>query len=301
MKTVFFLEIARNVSAKLAESVATQKHAWEFAPGVVLFPDVRCPYCKKGLRGNAIWKVTDTRLIGQVIPVAGRMPELENPDHPHARQDWSGKICLGGATGATHALFGALNGTDRYRPYVLPWLRGPFFNHTCREMGLQTCSDCRGWIEDGKGRQFLQKWYCRNCFDKRAYRCSDCHNYYPHGDQKTSPITRNIICRHCSETGYFKCFKCQNHHRSYTTIKALDGNKYCADCWTELFFSCGVCAISFDKKVKHYTPLGVTYCWKCYHRKVMKKCPRCDVRYNTQDYYGRMNHVKCPIKKKENI
>lgn len=136
------MDIVRATSTVLADHIlkASNERSWKLVYQTVVFPEVKCPYCKKGVTSSAVWFIEkENRLIGQAIPQADGRFVLESPNHPHAHTD-GGQICFGTAATAFHALFGSLNHHARYMKKeggyggVPEWLAGKYFNHRCAKI-----------------------------------------------------------------------------------------------------------------------------------------------------------------------
>ena len=132
------LDIAREVTAALAERESVSIAGWKWRKGVVLFPEARCPFCQDVMRSRAIWVVHGYNLVGQAVPRSGRELKLDPPKHPHATPS---NICMGNAVDPLQALFAGLNPKssyfnpdNEYTGGMGAWLRGPYWEHDCAEL-----------------------------------------------------------------------------------------------------------------------------------------------------------------------
>ena len=293
-----YLQIARNVSTKLAESQAQEKKkVWSFASGVAVFPEVRCPYCKQGVISKAIWKYTDFRLIGQFVPKAGQPPVLEHPWHPHARGFWNppGNICWGTARDAHQALFSSINGKHDYVPYVIPWLEGPYFEHSC-----ETIQKYTGLKYDRYGKTYrgnnvptitTEPWAIVDVEeeaeeDPDAWFCEACGETYD--DYTTHYEWRGLwYCEECFNKCAFTCYKCENTFAIDDGYDDPDGDRWCQDCFDAAWFRCVWCGDTFDRGEINPAPDGTDnegddFCSDCW-RKSFFTCDGCRDGFSKDD------------------
>jgi hypothetical protein len=239
------IDIIRNVTAELATRTKAQVTGWRWADGVVVFPDIRCPYCKQGVRSSAIWKHNDTHLIGQVVPQMGVTPALAPPTHAHV-VDPAGGICFGRAKTAYQALFGALNGTPEYRFMVAPFLDSPLMgNHHCAEMdaiaaeGMFTCYSCEDEFDRDDACHFDDETYCNACFNEVAFSCWNCGDTYSNNDRETGSDDYDY-CYDCWNARFFKCEECNTVDRQESSYDTPNG-AYCETCYSDNYFDCESC------------------------------------------------------------
>lgn len=215
------MDIVRNVSTVLADHVVkastSKKRAWKWTYQTIVFPEVKCPYCKKCVTSSAIWFIEkENRLVGQAIPVEGSRFKLESPDHPHACNDGRGQICFGTSASAVHALFGSLNKKQRYMTKeggyggVPEWLAGKYFNHRCEKIdkwlgkGFKEeendyyCAACGDAMPEDDVHFFRDDDYCVRCFNVRAFICYDCGGTCPL-DKRKFDADDNALCNACLE------------------------------------------------------------------------------------------------------
>lgn len=122
----FALDVMRRVAEITLTSSPEPKNLneWRFGINGTPFvrPEGKCPYCLKAIRSNAIWFITEDRLVGQ-LPICN-FPRLSVPEHPHA--DSRGRLCLGTAETPQQMLFFGINPGDRANRElnVRDWLSG---------------------------------------------------------------------------------------------------------------------------------------------------------------------------------
>jgi len=243
------MDIVRAVSTVLSDHVLKVtapkkkgKRPWKWAYQTVVFPEVRCPYCKEVASSNAVWFIEkESTLIGQAIPVAGKKFVVESPDHPHA-EEYSGIICFGTARDSINALFGSLNHHARYLRKsggyggVPQWLGGKYFNHSCKTVdaymgkggGLPIeedildddededeggdyeyhCEACGDGMNDGEDWEFADALYCKDCFDARAFMCGNCGGTIDLEEKYVTPDGGAAYCNGCFYEKYFYCDGC---------------------------------------------------------------------------------------------
>lgn len=288
------LDLARNIMAELATKTAKVVKGWRWAKGVVLFPEIRCPYCEQGVQSTAIWKHTDHSLIGAVIPVAGVTPRLGKVEHPHARQEWTGQICFGnhGVTNAHHALFGALNPGAAYIEHVVPFLKGDLMgNHTCDEVpddGGRICIECDKALKADDVYAFDGDPYCENCFNDVAFYCYICGDATDINAAWLDPAGLKC-CETCWTENYFRCVTCGEVKHVDDAYYNTDGDDYCYECWREKFFNCGVCG---NVHALEDQAEDTNYCKEC----DATVCAACGEHYSKQ-YVWQVTehaHLKCP-------
>jgi hypothetical protein len=100
-------------------------HVWQSAGGVFVFPEGKCPFCKKTIRSSQIWRIAPGTLKGRwritrttnqlrfVPPIFG-----DNTEHPHVLD---GNVCLGQNTGENateNALFLGMNPGGAYSQWT---------------------------------------------------------------------------------------------------------------------------------------------------------------------------------------
>jgi hypothetical protein len=279
------VDIVRNVTAELATRTKAQVTGWRWADGVVVFPDIRCPYCKQGVRSPAIWKHTKTTLIGQVVPQMGVTPELEKPNHAHVTTA-AGGICFGKARTAYQALFGALNGTPNYEHMVGPFLRGPLMgHHHCEEMdaikeNLVSCINCGDTVDEDGAYWFNANSYCADCFNDIAFNCWNCGDAYSVDERKIGSDDYDY-CPDCWSTRFFECAKCD-------TVSSIDVGSYdtpigdcCEDCYSDNYFGCENCEETTDNSDRaDYDDESL--CQTCFDAK-FTRCADCDEVYKNDD------------------
>lgn len=224
-------DIALEVSIALAtrESKAPAK-GWRFRPGVVLFPEARCPYCSDVVKSKAVWLVTKTQLLGQGVPMHGQELVLERPHHPHATPS---DICFGTAYDPLQALFGSLNEDSAWTP-MDKWLQGKYWGHYCEEMESNDdhedqfwCEGCGEYYVDGDSYYYSDRSWCRGCFEDRAFNCYNCGESYPLDDARESPLGRNW-CSECWAGSFFSCSGCDKTFR----LSERGGEEdECEDCY----------------------------------------------------------------------
>ena len=279
------IDIVRAVTAELTTRTRKQVTGWRWAEGVVVFPDIRCPYCKQGVRSPAIWKHNDTHLIGQVVPQIGVTPALEHPTHAHV-VDNNGGICFGRAKTAYQALFGALNGTPAYVPKVMPFVTGPLMgNHHCEEIDAvrensYICVNCDDVVDEDDVFNFNNETYCNDCFYELAFYCYNCGDTYSINERELGSDDFDY-CVDCWRDRFFRCEKCnsvgKNDGGCYDTP---DGN-YCEDCYSDNYFDCESCGETTDNSDRaNYDDESL--CTDCFERN-FTKCGDCDEVYKNKD------------------
>jgi len=246
------IDIVRDISAELAVNVKKQATGWRWAKGVVPFPDIRCPYCKEAVRSKAIWKHTETALIGAAQLVLGQSPTIGKVEHPHARQEWTGqKICFGSAKDAHQALFGALN--PNYVEHTVPFLQSEVMgHHQCDAMpepdepyNGAVCFACEGEVDEDDAYFFNDDRYCPECFYERAFYCERCGDVWDNNEAWISPDGTSY-CHDCFDTKYFKCYYCNETYSLDERLNDPDGDACCNNCWNDKFFECERCEDTHD-------------------------------------------------------
>ena len=278
------VDIVRAVTAELTTRTKSQVTGWRWAEGVVVFPDIRCPYCKQGVRSPAIWKHNDTNLIGQVVPQAGVTPELAAPKHAHVITA-AGGICLGHAKTAYQALFGALNGTAAYKGMVAPFLDSPLMgHHHCEEMdGVRentfTCYGCEEEFDEDDACFYNDERYCDACFNERAFSCYNCGDSESIDERQIGSDDYDY-CYRCWEQQFFKCEKCNEVGRQGDSFGTPEG-ECCEDCYSDNYFGCDNCGeTTADDDRADYDDRPL--CQTCFDNN-FTKCEDCDEVYKNAD------------------
>jgi hypothetical protein len=278
------VDIVRNVTAELATRTKAQVTGWRWADGVVVFPDIRCPYCKQGVRSPAIWKHTKTTLIGQVVPQMGVTPQLDHPEHAHVVTE-AGGICFGRAKTAYQALFGALNGTPNYEHMVGPFLRGPLMgHHHCEEMdaikeNTFICYACEDAIDEDAVHTFDGENYCADCFYDVAFYCYYCGDAYSITDRENGSDDNDYCCD-CWSSKFFKCEKCDTLGRQDGSFDTPMGY-CCEDCYSDNYFGCEDCGetTANDDRADY---ADEAFCQTCFDAN-FTTCEDCDEVYKNKE------------------
>lgn len=261
-------DIAQKAMELLTQRESSIERGWRWRPGVVLFPEARCPYCKEVVKSKAIWLVTKTQLLGQGVPVRGRELVLEAPYHPHATPS---DICFGNAYDPLQALFGGLNPKSAYVA-VDKWLKGKYWDHSCEEMEQRSCcSGCEEGLDEDDTYYFSGDTYCNNCFSEVAFYCFDCGDAYSIDESYENPNGYDY-CIRCFNRYYFRCNGCSNPFASDDSHSGSDDESYCTDCFVDRFFRCGTCG---ETCANDDGPHGENdECTECYVPPV--RCSECD-------------------------
>lgn len=178
------LDVVMRVGVTLATSVKLQASGgkaltpWQLNPGkqTWIFPEIRCPYCRRWFVSKGIWVTTERRLIGQMLVEDGKRLVLEEPRHPHA--DYSGSLCFGSAKTIQEALFGAIAdegvNVNSIRNFLLK-----FTGHDNAD--VKQCVGRVGW-EAARMREWEEKqaaerrWECPECKLAQQNCCGTCHS-----------------------------------------------------------------------------------------------------------------------------
>lgn len=278
--------ISLTVTIELAERSAAKATGWQWAKGVTLFPEAKCPYCKRIIRSRAVWRIDNNKLMGQAVPVAGRELKLGTPHHPHSEDN--GTICFGDAFAPAQALFGSLNPTSTYFE-MSEWLQGELWGHECDEL-LEViasrdsflCYGCEERFdrEDYSPYYYNDNYYCESCFLDTAFSCYNCGEVYSLESKLVGPRGHSF-CSDCFEDKCFNCSECG--------VAEYQGNKcgegLCQSCWEKVAVVCPVCS---GKYVGDECDSG-DCCSKC-HRLIhygdclppddIKTCATCSVEFN---------------------
>lgn len=252
-------DIAREVAVALATHEQVEiTGGWKWHPGVVLFPEAQCPYCKSVIKSLAIWLVRENFLIGQAVPVSGKPFVLDRPHHPHATPS---AICMGNATDPLQALFYGLNPESVWCDPIT-WLQGKYWEHSCDEMAQALhseddycCAGCEDYFDEEDVTLYLDSYYCDPCFSERAFRCFNCDCTYSN-DERNSAEDESY-CDDCYSERFFTCSVCED-------IKRLNQNvseDLCEDCATK----CEDCDEWFNSEKK----FNCIYC-------IRVVCPDCE-------------------------
>lgn len=235
-------DIAANVSLEQAlRERKTSARGWHWRKGVVLFPEVRCPFCKDVVKSKAVWLISQTQLLGQGVPVSGKEFVLDEPRHPHATPS---DICFGDAVDAMQALFSALNPESEFID-TAPWLRGKYWRHECEEMDERSetfvCESCEARFPEDDHYIFGDDWYCESCFNEVAFYCYNCNETYDIDDAKSSPNGYQW-CYGCWSNKYFECYHCDKAGVIDEQMTGADDESYCQECYDDRFFYCDTCS-----------------------------------------------------------
>lgn len=240
------LDIARAVTEAVAsQAPTTNNKGWRWRKGVVLFPEVKCPYCKGIVKSKALWLTTDTKLLGQGVPRHGEEFKLDKPYHPHALTGDGGTICFGDAYDAVQALFGGLNPDSTYTDCD-EWLRSELWGHECEEMRQSDhddefmCERCNEYFHEDDSYNFADELYCSSCFYEIAFNCHNCCDNYS-VDDRCEAFDRSY-CRECFHQYFFECEGCNEVFER----DAMCGGGECADCY-EPPTTCEACGESYDE------------------------------------------------------
>lgn len=228
-------DLARDIALDLATRVSVKAKGWSWVPGVVLFPEVRCPYCKDVVKSRAVWKVQGNYLLGQAVPVAGQPLVLDRPRHPHATPS---TICMGNATDPLQALFNGLNPDSAWCD-IADWLQGPYWEHSCEEMvsdededeedDRNSCESCGSRLDDGDEYSFDDTIYCESCFNDRAFYCDECDEKYARDDQNLG-ADEYAYCDTCWNDKFFQCDECEKTCYRKNLVIDEDDQRVCNDC-----------------------------------------------------------------------
>ena len=278
------LDIAREVAARLAESERVNATGWKWQRGIVLFPESRCPFCEGVIRSRAVWLVRGYNLIGQGVPVAGRALKLDPPKHPHATPS---AICMGDAVDPLQALFNGLNVKSSYfNPYdeitggMCPWLRGPYWEHSCSEMreaesrteddeDTFVCEGCNELYNYDSSYTHGDSLYCVDCFNESYFYCCQCSETYSNDEQKT--YNGEYYCESCFKKDHFECEKCGKAGKLDNAYQAF-GDLYCESCYDDRFFTCDECSDVFELKDHKEMSDGTLVCEDCYDPFTCEDC-----------------------------
>lgn len=286
-------DLARDIAIELATRVSAPTVGWSWSKGVVLFPESRCPFCKGVMKSRAVWLVQGNYLIGQAVPVAGRELVLDPPEHPHATPS---AICMGNAREPLQALFNGLNpkssyfnANDEITGGMCPWLRGPYWEHSCDEMadaelraveeteenhdGNFYCEGCEDYFEEVN--EFNDNYYCESCFSDVAFKCYACRDIY--ADDNRYTYDDDSYCSDCFHNRFFYCEGCNDDYPQDDCKVGTDGNSYCGTCWESKFFECSACGETLKKSAE----AGNSLCGVC-----SETCEQCQSTYevDTGDY-----------------
>jgi hypothetical protein len=142
---------------KLAEEIATSnpggiEFKFQITPGLAVFPEGLCPFCKAVIRSRRLWEIRGARLekwwsvetengkrvlafkkqhVGVGRYISGHPHVYSNVDDSRNSQP-RGSICMGNAKTPEQALFLGMNrrGACWSGPMIRPWLRD-VWNHDC--------------------------------------------------------------------------------------------------------------------------------------------------------------------------
>ena len=265
-----YSDVAREVTYLLATRQSVPVTGWTWQPGVVLFPEARCPFCQEVIRSKAIWIVRNNYLLGQGVPVHGEKFVLDPPRHPHATPS---AVCMGNATEALQALFHGLNPESVYVD-MYNWLEGPYWEHSCRQLERSRngepledddrflCDVCNRWFNDDDSNRYGNQTLCANCFSNVAFYCGACGEATDHDDGQLGSDDDNY-CRTCWEERFFECAKCEQPRRldlvAYTNPD--DGDRYCNVC----ALYCADCNTAIDPEYfSTCIPCSKNVCDECY-------------------------------------
>lgn len=286
-------DIVREVATTLATHEKIDTTGWKWRPGVVLFPETRCPFCKDVIKSKAVWLVEGNYLKGQAVPVAGRPLVLDPPKHPHALPS---QICMGNATDPLQALFNGLNPESSFFNVnntitgdIPGWLRGPYWKHDCdkarnaEERALESeeddheeefyCGGCDQYFSDDESNEYRDNSYCNSCFSERAFRCANCDITYSNEDSRTA--FNDLYCNDCFDDKFFTCVLCGDVRRDHEEVASNDDGSICRDCSLE----CEDCQQHFDPEKKFYC----VYC-------IRTVCPDCE---SDHDECGKFECADC--------
>ena len=124
-------------------------YTWQWAEGIYVFPDGRCPYCGGPITSNRIWKIVGRTLVARwkVNRQTGRLIKESRPTHPHV--NGSG-ICQGSAKTAADALFTAMNPADAYSSTSFPSHLWDCWDHDCGPGGRLSRQPRQRWFSDAE-------------------------------------------------------------------------------------------------------------------------------------------------------
>lgn len=260
------LDIAREVTAALAEAESVQATGWKWRKGVVLFPETRCPYCREAVRSRAIWLVEGNSLIGQAVPRAGRPLVLDPPEHPHATPS---DICMGNASDPLQALFTGLNPESVF-VNMIEWLQGEYWEHSCDAMA----------VAEEEESDTHENEFC----------CESCNEWYDNDDSYSNGDY--LYCQDCFYKDYFYCVNCSEAHANDSACRAF-GDSYCDDCFADKFFNCDECGATYKLDNSYYSESGNgPFCEDCYDGKYFH-CERCEGECSTDERYDDAKPICC--------
>lgn len=133
-----FLNVFRAVDLTLRDVQYKRdntKGYWKLAITPLVFPEMRCPFCKIALRSNYVWLISDMphpRLHGAFKPEGGKKYCVFQPSHPH--DCGGGALCRGKHNTVAELFAAGVNLDDcPMGTYRVPRWFKEHFNHTCKE------------------------------------------------------------------------------------------------------------------------------------------------------------------------
>ena len=121
MNDMALLALTRRIGETLATTAAAnagRDYTWRWAEGIVVEPELLCPWCRVPLKTKGwVWKFSQYNLRGQFKIAPGRLVRLGRPTHPHCCSI-TGTFCA--VPNAQHA-FVSLNRHYRHDG-IAPWL-----------------------------------------------------------------------------------------------------------------------------------------------------------------------------------
>jgi hypothetical protein len=131
------IDIFRRLAAEVAASPSSVNSGFHFPDRIVVFPEMRCPFCNQVVRCKRIWRINNGRVPFYWDVVRGRRRGwklIRGVFHAHPHVSSSTDVCMGDAETEEQALFTGMNPYDSFweNYEIFGWLE-TVWDHRCPE------------------------------------------------------------------------------------------------------------------------------------------------------------------------